>query len=399
MYMFIIKTAAIFFAIIFVVLGLLYIGLFHSNGRKRKKLPVDMDFEPTRAKDYPPPFPNGWFNLCCSDDIKKGQVLEVNAFGKKLAVFRGEDGKVGAMDVFCPHLGANLADGRVIGNRLVCPFHAWEFNKDGECLNIPYSIKGNQNANTRANAWIVKENWGMVLVWYHSNNKPPNWDTEGYLEELKKYNYHGKSSEILRIHLQDFSENGADYAHFDVVHNLLTIPFANKFFHVKHTTNIEFGEENEKHMARFTDFAEIARNKDNSIIKDAGGKAVVTYFGPGFLVFNFQTKFGSPIILKTFTPIGELKVRMEDHVYAPKKSFKLAIKYIVGEATAQFYDDINIWERKIFRQQPNLVKGDGPIMKMRKWYSQFYTEQSVTSSLFSENNTDAKDAVQTTDIV
>ncbi len=125
-------------------------------------------------------------------------------------------------------------------------------------------------------------------------------------------------------------------------------------------------------MAWFTDIADIARTKDKSIIKDAGGKALVTYYGPGFLVFSFKTKFGNPIIVKTFTPIGKLKLRMEDHVYAPKGSFGPAIKYIVGEATAQFHDDINIWERKTFNTNPVLVKGDGPIMNMRKWYSQFY---------------------------
>ena len=28
----------------------------------------------------------------------------------------------------------------------------------------------------------------------------------------------------------------------------------------------------------------------------------------------------------------------------------------------------------VFAQKPLLVKGDGPIMKMRAWYSQFYSE-------------------------
>ena len=75
--------------------------------------------------------------------------------------------------------------------------------------------------------------------------------------------------------------------------------------------------------------------------------------------------------------MGELKVRMEDYVYAPKGTFKLAIKYLLGEASAQFHDDVNIWERKKFAMRPILVKGDGPIMKMRTWYSQFYSEHSM----------------------
>lgn len=358
------------------VTGLLYFFLLQAKRKKRKKPYIHPDYEPKRAQNYPPPFPNGWYSLCSSSDVKKGQVIEVEAFGKKLAVFRGEDGKVGAVDVFCPHLGANLADGCVKGNNLVCPFHAWEFNTKGQCVHIPYSPKAHQNEKTHAGALIVKENWGMALAWHHSENEPPSWDTENYLTKLKDYNYYGKTSEILHIHLQDFSENGADYAHFGVVHNLLNVPLVNRFFHIKHTTDIKFGEGDEKHLAWFTDIAEIARNKNNSIVEGAGGKAVVTYYGPGFLVFDFQTRFGSPIILKTFTPLDELKVRMDDHVFAPKGSFKPAIDYVVSQATVQFHDDINIWERKTFQQQPVLVKGDGPIMQMRKWYSQFYTESS-----------------------
>lgn len=35
-------------------------------------------------------------------------------------------------------------------------------------------------------------------------------------------------------------------------------------------------------------------------------------------------------------------------------------------------------ENKIFAQRPLLVQGDGPMMRMRRWYSQFYSENSKT---------------------
>ena len=385
------KIIGFLLVVILFTFALLYLLLFSKKKKKRKKPDIDFTHEKFRAKNYPPPFPNGWFNLCSSYEVQKGEVKEVAAFGQKLVVFRGEDGNVGVMDIYCPHLGANLSDGCDKGNHLVCPFHNWEFTKTGSCARIPYSEKGHQSDKTKAKSWIVKENWGLVLVWYHSNNEEPSWDTAGYLEELKDYNYYGSTKEVLRIHLQDFSENGADYAHFGVVHNLLTIPFAKNFLHIRHTTNIEFGEGDDGHMAYFTDLASIAKNKDNSIIEGAGGKAKVTYYGPGFLVFAFNTRLGDPIIVKTFTPIGELKVRMEDHVYAPKGSFKPAIKYVVGEASVQFHDDINIWERKSFMKNPALVKGDGPIMKMRKWYSQFYTDsEQIQSEIVFEHCEDEK---------
>ena len=353
------------------VISFFYYMIFIKN-KDRKRIKFDETYEKERAQNYPPPFPNGWFNLCASSAVAKGSVIEVEAFGKKLAVFRGEDGKVGVLDVYCPHLKANLADGKVIGNNLLCPFHAWEFGKDGKCKHVPYSETVPHNASTQA--WIVKENWGLILVWYHCHNELPTWTTDGYLPEIPSYNYHGMTTDILRIHLQDFAENGADHAHFAYVHNLMTIPFLDKIIDVKHSLNIVFCEGEESHMAYFTDVASLHWKKSQEEIPHAGGHAKVTYFGPGFLVFQFTTKIGNVLLVKTFTPLAPLKLRMDDYVYAPKGTNRLAIKYLLREASAQFHDDIAIWEKKSYALKPILAKGDGPIMKMRNWYSQFYAE-------------------------
>ncbi len=365
------------------VIAYFYYQIFEKH-KDRKRIAFDEAYEKIRAQNYPPAFPNGWFNLCSSDMVEKGKVIEVEAFGQKLAVFRGEDGKVGVVNVYCPHLNANLADGKVVGNNLVCPFHAWEFGKDGKCKHVPYSDKV-PNASTEC--WIVKENWGLILVWYHAQKALPTWDTEGYLTEMSDFKYHGKTSDILRIHLQDFAENGADHAHFAYVHNLMTIPFVEHIIDVKHKLEIVFLEGKEKHMAYFTDVASLVWKKSQKEIPRAGGHAKVTYFGPGFLVFQFTTEIGNVLLIKTFTPLGPLKLRMDDYVYAPKGTFKLAIKYLLREASAQFHDDIAIWEKKNYAERPVLVKGDGPIMKMRAWYSQFYSEQpSVKDSAVVEES-------------
>ena len=73
-------------------------------------------------------------------------VFHVNSVcttGLNLAVFRDERGEVHALDAYCPHMGANLAaGGRVKGDCLECPFHAWRFRgSDGKCTHIPYAEK------------------------------------------------------------------------------------------------------------------------------------------------------------------------------------------------------------------------------------------------------------------
>jgi cholesterol 7-dehydrogenase len=361
----------ILIAAVALVIAVFYYLIF-LKPRPRQEIPFDPDYEKIRGADYPPPYPNGWFSLCSSKDLKKAQVIEADAFGQKLAVYRAEDGTVGVVDVYCPHLNANLAGGKVVGNHLVCPFHGWAFNKDGECTHIPYCDKIPRHA--KVHSWTVREAWGLIMVWYHSEGAAPSWSTEGFLPELPKYRFHARHSSVLRIHLQDFAENGADYAHFHHVHNLITIPLLKELVDVEHKVEIEFYSGDRSHMAAFTDQADLVWKKSRKMIPHAGGKARVTFFGPGFLVFEFFTAIGQMLLIKTFTPIGPLKVKMEDFIYAPTSTPTLTVKYLMGEASAQFHDDIAIWERKNFARKPLLVQGDGPILKMRQWYSQFYSQ-------------------------
>jgi hypothetical protein len=45
---------------------------------------------------------------------------------------------------------------------------------------------------------------------------------------------------------------------------------------------------------------------------------------------------------------------------------------LVDEIVRQVEQDIPIWNNKIYRPEPNLCDGDGPIAQFRKWFSQFY---------------------------
>ena len=63
--------------------------------------------------------------------------------GMELVIYRGENNRVYVLDPYCPHNGGHLGvGGRVVGNCLECPFHAWTFRgEDGKCVNIPYMDK------------------------------------------------------------------------------------------------------------------------------------------------------------------------------------------------------------------------------------------------------------------
>src|SRR5689334_12913859 len=93
------------------------------------------------------PFPNGWFCVALSKDIPKKAVKPLRYFGRDLVAFRTEDDKVAVLDAYCPHLGAHLGHGgRVEKDCVVCPFHGWKFDTNGQCASVPYAKKKPGNA-------------------------------------------------------------------------------------------------------------------------------------------------------------------------------------------------------------------------------------------------------------
>ncbi|MDE2796709.1 MAG: Rieske 2Fe-2S domain-containing protein [Gemmatimonadota bacterium] len=106
---------------------------------RRSKRPEPQYSDDLRLANYPPPYPDGWYRLLRSKSLRRGQVRYLECPGRALVVWRSEDAdEVFAMPAFCPHLGANLAGGRVCKDRIECPFHGWQFTGDGRAASIPY---------------------------------------------------------------------------------------------------------------------------------------------------------------------------------------------------------------------------------------------------------------------
>jgi phenylpropionate dioxygenase-like ring-hydroxylating dioxygenase large terminal subunit len=67
---------------------------------------------------FVPYAPDAWCPLLKSVELKKTSIKRVEFLGKRLAVFRGTDGAVGALLDRCPHRGVELSLGRVRGTSI-----------------------------------------------------------------------------------------------------------------------------------------------------------------------------------------------------------------------------------------------------------------------------------------
>lgn len=85
--------------------------------------------------DEPPEPP--YVTVAQVGDIPEGQG-KAFPVGKRMVAVFFNDGKYFAIDDFCPHQGASLAEGYIDGCAVACPWHHWRFSiEDGSWLDNP----------------------------------------------------------------------------------------------------------------------------------------------------------------------------------------------------------------------------------------------------------------------
>ena len=107
------------------------------------------------------------------------------------------------------------------------------------------------------------------------------------------------------------------------------------------------------------------------------GRIDVYNFGPGYSKVWFSGIVDA-INIATTTPIDEERSVVRFN-FTVRKFEDAALTSTVAEAfvkeiNKQVVEDTPIWEHKTFLPVPALADTDGPILKFRKWYSQFYAE-------------------------
>ncbi len=179
----------------------------------------------------------GWYWLMPSRNLKRGHVQSANIIGYELAVFRGKDGAVAALDAYCPHMGAHLAEGKVEGNQLRCFFHNWRFSAEGQCTDIPCLDKKLQ-MRVSTKSWHVTERYGLIWIWL-GENAPTDSIPEAPELSGTDYEYSLGNHFIKHCHPNVVMVNAIDEQHFHTVHHLPGSVLSMEP-HPKNTSNIEF---------------------------------------------------------------------------------------------------------------------------------------------------------------
>lgn len=104
---------------------------------------------------------NTWYVACTPDEID-GKPLGRTICGERIAFFRASEGKVAAVEDFCPHRGAALSLGRVHDGNLMCGYHGLVMGPDGKTVSMPMQRVG---GFPQIKAYPVAERYGYIWVW------------------------------------------------------------------------------------------------------------------------------------------------------------------------------------------------------------------------------------------
>jgi 3-ketosteroid 9alpha-monooxygenase subunit A len=303
-----------------------------------------------------PAYPNGWFAVAYSDGLAPGEVKPITYFGRDLAVWRGESLDAHVVDAHCPHLGAHLAyGGRVEGDNLRCPFHAWRFGSDGRCNEIPYAARIPKKA--ALGTWDTCEANGFVFAYHHAQRKPAT-------APIPSIQEHGSPewAEPVRVRwevksrMYDMGENPVDAQHFQYLHGGIAPDFRQEpdgRGGIRNVSNLDMPTPQGPVMGSITSES----------------------YGTGFGIVHVRGVVHTIIVMAN-TPIDDQTVEVKFDYLQPRtddERLRRVGHKMIEELKRQMEQDIVIFEHKRYLTKPCLVREDGPIAEYRRGARESYS--------------------------
>jgi 3-ketosteroid 9alpha-monooxygenase subunit A len=302
-----------------------------------------------------PAYPNGWARVGLSEELPVGAVQAIRYFGRDLVLFRSESGEARVLDAYCRHLGAHLGHGgKVDGEGLRCPFHAWLWNGYGKCIDIPYAKK--IPAKAEIHSWQTCERNGFIFIWYHGDGAAADEVVPELPEhEDPEWSAYFRLRWKIRGRGYDMGENTVDDVHFHYLHGAASLPKSDQ-------GDILGSKSTRSKMEMESPLGKVDATIENSSV-------------PGMGIVYLRGICDTVIVITSAPIDGEYVDQMfsyKQRTGGDEKTERIG-KAFLRDLEKQMNEDIVCFENKRYFVNPLLCEGDGPIgdyrRRTRKRYS------------------------------
>lgn len=168
---------------------------------------------------------NQWYVILDSSELKSRKPLKVKRLNEDMVLWRDNSGKACCISNRCCHRGASLACGKIVDNKIECPFHGFLYDNSGKVRLIPANGKNKTVPESmKVNSYVTFEKYGLIWIWYGDEDKRTN--EPFFFKELEGFSY-STFIDHWNVHYTRAIENQLDVVHLPFVHKT-TIGRGNK---------------------------------------------------------------------------------------------------------------------------------------------------------------------------
>lgn len=305
---------------------------------------------------------NRWYAIAASREVSSKAPTALRRFGSDLVAWRRVDGSVAVVVDRCPHRGATLSPGKVVGDCIQCPFHGFSFDGNGACTSVPAHPERPIPKALATPSFEAREGHGLLWLWTGPDPAPetpiPFFDFDGFTHAGSEF------CEDVDVHYTRAVENQLDFPHLPFVHETTIGRFAQ--------TELEVDTEVEGDLIR-------ARVR--------GQDGIIEFLGPNI----WRLQVGAMWQFLAFAPVDDTHMRY--YVRAYQRSITMpGAAWLFGRIGRVFNRIVLNQDTPVVESQPPhetqlrqpdevLVPSDQPIIAYRRWREDKRIEFGTARSL------------------
>ena len=108
--------------------------------------------------------PDYWYAVEYDRAVPWGRAVEVMFWNTSIVVYRGQDGRLRALENRCAHRQLKLSGGEVNGCHLTCTYHGWTYDGDGRVVHYAHDLFGRAQPEVRIRSFPVTAKHGLIWI-------------------------------------------------------------------------------------------------------------------------------------------------------------------------------------------------------------------------------------------